>query len=49
MIAKCKLALGEYKEGVEWLEKIVDIAESGIDDKTDIEAKTLLEKYNSYR
>ncbi|KAJ8916674.1 hypothetical protein NQ315_000319 [Exocentrus adspersus] len=50
MIGKCKIATGDYKEAVEWLDKASNCKQGdGLDDKVDSEVKVLLEKYNSYR
>ncbi|XP_023019666.1 regulator of microtubule dynamics protein 1 [Leptinotarsa decemlineata] len=50
MIAKCKIACGDYKEGVDWLQKASNCREGvAADDKVDAEVEELLKKYNSYR
>lgn len=49
MIAKCKIALGEYREAVEWLEKAKSGRSTSPEEKLDLEISDLLEKYNSYR
>ncbi|CAG9767728.1 unnamed protein product [Ceutorhynchus assimilis] len=45
MIAKCKIAMGEYEEAVGWLEKAINSHGTSLDEKVDIEINTLLEKY----
>ncbi|CAH1164709.1 unnamed protein product [Phaedon cochleariae] len=50
MIAKCKVAIGEYKEAVEWLERAngCKLGDNS-DDKIDTEVNILLDKYKSYK
>ncbi|KAJ8958419.1 hypothetical protein NQ318_002201 [Aromia moschata] len=50
MIAKCKIAEGDYWEAVSWLEKASSCKQGDcLDDKVDSEVNALLEKYNGYR
>ncbi|VEN56724.1 unnamed protein product [Callosobruchus maculatus] len=50
MIAKCKIATGDYKEAMDWLTQASNCKQGdGLDDKIDSEVKVLMEKYNSYR
>ncbi|KAJ8965745.1 hypothetical protein NQ314_003923 [Rhamnusium bicolor] len=50
MIAKCKIAVGDFHDAMDWLEKASNCKQGdGLDDKIDSEVKALLEKYNSYR
>nr|CAH7731261.1 unnamed protein product [Callosobruchus chinensis] len=50
MIAKCKIATGDYKEAMDWLIQASNCKQGdGLDDKIDSEVKALMGKYNSYR
>lgn len=50
MLAKCKIAMGEFKEAVQWLEKASRCKHGdGLDDKVDKDIQELLEKYSTYR
>ncbi|CAH0549785.1 unnamed protein product [Brassicogethes aeneus] len=49
-VAKCKVAQGEYKEAVTWLDEAKACKQGDcMDDKIDKEVNALLAKYNSYR
>ncbi|XP_066255847.1 regulator of microtubule dynamics protein 1-like isoform X2 [Euwallacea similis] len=49
MIAKCKEALGQSREVVEWLEKAKISKNTSLDEKVDLDVESLLHKYENYR
>ncbi|XP_050316249.1 regulator of microtubule dynamics protein 1-like [Anthonomus grandis grandis] len=49
MMGKCKIAMSQYKEAVEWLEKADGSRATSLDKKVDMEIKELLRSYNSYK
>ncbi|KAL1502724.1 hypothetical protein ABEB36_007828 [Hypothenemus hampei] len=49
MIAKCKIALNEYGEAIQWLEKAKTSRTTSLDEKIDVEIEDLIKKYEKYR